>query len=327
MNLQHQASHHLHHSHFISLQPAGVIGDMTDATAAPEFCFLQVSIAGQVQPKPIVVQLRHQNCPKTCQNFIALCNSSKETTSVKRPFPTYRGTLFHRVIENFMVQGGDFEKFDGTGGFSPLFQVFEDEDLKGKHDQAGIVSMANSGRNTNRSQFFVSHVERWEITLKATPHLDGKHVAFGKVVSGMESVYAMVSVEREGDRPVSMQRILISDCGIGQGKSLSSSSSEDEKEKEQTVKQPLSKEHRKRKRHSSIKRKHRRHDKDKQEDDNSLSEDDKDRRRRQRHRHHRESSKKRRTKDYSSSSDDSSTGHGRKHRHRKHDTSRRSKKR
>jgi cyclophilin family peptidyl-prolyl cis-trans isomerase len=124
----------------------------------PEFCFFRVSVAGEVQDRPIVIQLKQQDCPKTCQNFVALC-SSKETTSSKRPFPSYRGTYFHRLIEGFMVQGGDFERFDGTGGYSPLFQVFDDENLRGKHDQAGIVSMANAGKNTNKSQFFVSSID------------------------------------------------------------------------------------------------------------------------------------------------------------------------
>jgi peptidyl-prolyl isomerase G (cyclophilin G) len=111
-----------------------------------------------------------------------------------------------------MVQAGDFERFDGTGGYSPLWgNKFPDENLTGrcsKHDQAGVLSMANSGRDTNGSQFF--------ITLQATPHLDGKHVVFGRVMSGMDSIMKMVQVERDArDRPVSLQKIVIADCGVG----------------------------------------------------------------------------------------------------------------
>jgi cyclophilin family peptidyl-prolyl cis-trans isomerase len=122
---------------------------------SPEFCFLKISIAGQVRKQSVVLQLNVKDCPKTCRNFSALCSSSK-TTSATQPLPSYRGCDFHRIIDGFMVQSGDFEHFNGTGGFSPLYQVFDDEYLNGKHDQAGILSMANTGRNTNKSQFFVS---------------------------------------------------------------------------------------------------------------------------------------------------------------------------
>jgi cyclophilin family peptidyl-prolyl cis-trans isomerase len=199
---------------------------MMEEDIIPEFCFLKVSIAGAIPTAKediIVIQLyRRKECPKTCRNFVALC-SSTEITSRTSPCPRYRGCDFHRIIDGFMVQSGDFERFDGTGGYSPLAVgllnnnnngsggKFDDEDLTGTHhDQAGIVSMANSGKNTNKSQFF--------ITLKATPHLNGKHVAFGKVVSGMKTVMKMLSVERDGrDRPVPMQQVVIYDCGVGRG--------------------------------------------------------------------------------------------------------------
>jgi peptidyl-prolyl isomerase G (cyclophilin G) len=180
----------------------------------PEYCFLQVSIAAS-PPQTIVIQLFVEKCPNTCRNFLALCcgtaASSQERTSRQSPQPTYRASEFHRIIDGFMVQGGDFERFDGTGGYSPIYPggVFQDESFAVKHSHAGIVSMANAGKNTNKSQFF--------ITLKSTPHLDGKHVAFGQVVEGMNAVTDMLTVERQGDRPVPLQRVIITDCGVGRG--------------------------------------------------------------------------------------------------------------
>lgn len=190
-------------------RPVSSPRDDDDGVKIPEFCHLNISIAGEVQTEPIVIKLRPEECPKTCRNFIALC-SSNERTSRRKPHPSYRGCEFHRIIDGFMVQGGDFEKFDGTGGYSPLFgRTFDDENLLASHDCAGVVSMANCGRNRNGSQFF--------ITLRSTQHLDGKHVVFGNVIHGMESVRAMLNAEREGDKPVPLQRIVVQDCSIGRG--------------------------------------------------------------------------------------------------------------
>jgi peptidyl-prolyl isomerase G (cyclophilin G) len=198
----------------IATQRENPVDNMTDtkrdseaAGSVPNRCFFEISIGGEIQPENIVMQLDTKNCPKTSRSFMALCTSSEKTTKTL-PQPTYRGCEFHRVVPGFVVQGGDFERFDGTGGYSPLFgNKFADEYLQGKHDQKGLLSMANSGRNTNGSQFF--------ITLQATPHLDGKHVVFGRVVQGMDTVQRMVNVERDGrDRPVSLQKITIVDCGL-----------------------------------------------------------------------------------------------------------------
>eukprot|EP00536_Pseudo-nitzschia_multiseries_P000070 jgi/Psemu1/177791/e_gw1.2.337.1 len=194
-----------------------------DDEAPPIRCFLRISIGGEILTPDVVIELDTKHRPKTCRSFLSLSSSSsagkQERTSKQSPRPTYRGCEFHRVVPGLCVQAGDWERFDGTGGFSPLYgRNWSDEDRapnnsnsnsnsNNKHDKEGIVSMANAGRpHTNGSQFFV--------TLKPTPHLDGKHVVFGRVVSGMESIRKMEDVERGAkDRPVSLQRIVIEECG------------------------------------------------------------------------------------------------------------------
>ena len=188
------------------------------------FCFLEVSIAGQA-PQRIVLELFRETCPQTCQNFATLCAAPGRTCTSK-PIPAFRGSIFHRIVPQFMVQGGDFEHFNGTGGHAVLTstRTFADESFVIPHDKAGLLSMANKGKNTNGSQFF--------ITLASTPHLNGKHVVFGQVVEGMDVVHKMATdVELEGTKPTAMQKIIIVDCGMGKGgtnSSSSSSSSDDE---------------------------------------------------------------------------------------------------
>ena len=144
----------------------------------------------------IVILLFDDKAPKTVANFVGLASGTKEwvdpKTGEKVKRPLYNGTIFHRVIPGFMIQGGD-PLGNGTGG--PGYR-FEDEfhpDLR--HSKAGILSMANAGANTNGSQFFITH--------QATPNLDGRHSVFGEVVKGQEVVVAIGGVSRDlRDRPI-----------------------------------------------------------------------------------------------------------------------------
>ena len=165
---------------------AAVVG-LSLVLAGPAFAenpkvAIDVSIGGE-PAGTITVELFSDVVPKTAENFRVLCSGEQSEEL------SYAGSPFHRIIPGFMIQGGDFTNGNGTGGKSIYGERFEDENFDLKHTEAGLLSMANAGPNTNGSQFF--------ITVAPTPWLDGKHVVFGKVVDGMEVVETM---EEQGSR-------------------------------------------------------------------------------------------------------------------------------
>merc|ERR1712023_383007 len=151
----------------------------------------------------IEMELYANVVPKTAENFRQLCTGEAGVGKSGKPLH-YKGSTFHRVISTFMCQGGDFTKGNGTGGESIYGEKFDDENFKMKHDTKGLLSMANAGPGTNGSQFFITTTE--------TPHLDGKHVVFGRVVKGYDVVEKIEGCEKgASDKPV--VDVVIADCG------------------------------------------------------------------------------------------------------------------
>lgn len=163
--------------------------------------FFDMSIGGQPAGR-IVMELFSDDVPKTAENFRALCTGEKGIGRSGKPLH-YKGSSFHRVIPQFMCQGGDFTAGNGTGGESIYGEKFADENFKHKHTGEGFLSMANAGSNTNGSQFFLTTIP--------TPWLDGKHVVFGKVVEGMDVVKKIEGVGSQSG--ATRQPVKIEDSG------------------------------------------------------------------------------------------------------------------
>jgi len=163
--------------------------------------FFDITMGGKPAGR-LVMELYNDIVPKTAENFRALCTGEKGMGKQGKPLH-FKNSIFHRIIPDFMCQGGDFTRGNGTGGESIYGEKFPDENFNMKHTQPGMLSMANAGPNTNGSQFFLTTVK--------TDWLDGKHVVFGHVMEGLDILKQMENQGTQSGKPKT--EVKIADCG------------------------------------------------------------------------------------------------------------------
>ena len=184
------------------------------------FCFMKVSIAGEALSEQLVFELFTDLCPQTCRNFLHLCAGDVEEPEPSSPPPSssgtpaplpaplrklsYKGCRFFRIVKEGWVQSGDVVHNKGTGGRSIFGPTFPDECFTVKHDQEGVLGMANNGNDTNASQFY--------ITVKPNSWMDGRYVAFGRVIEGLSVVRSIHELAVHPDQRPTVE-VLITDCG------------------------------------------------------------------------------------------------------------------
>ncbi|KAM0844883.1 hypothetical protein ACQ4PT_056802 [Festuca glaucescens] len=235
--------------------------------------FLDVSIADGPDER-MIFELFADVAPLTAENFRALCTGEKGIGQTTKKPLYYKGSIFHRVIKGFMAQGGDFSNGNGNGGESIYGEQFEDENFVLRHDDRGLLSMANAGRNTNGSQFF--------ITFKPNAHLDRKNTVFGKIILGNDVLKRIELVDVDSSTNMPLAPVRIVDCGeLVDGKSRGSVTTENDKKK---VKSKLSnissddeaneEKHKSRRKKSSKRRKKKRRYSSSESDSLSESESD-----------------------------------------------------
>ena len=185
---------------YLALGLALVMGEPLDTVT--QKAYFDIEIDGKPEGR-IVFGMFGDTVPLTVDNFVKLCTGEMGTGKSGKPLH-YKGSAFHRIIQGFMAQGGDFTLGDGRGGESIYGEKFKDENFNLKHTKPNLLSMANAGPNTNGSQFF--------ITFAATPWLDGRHTVFGEVLEGEDIVRALEAIGSSSGK--TSKKAVIADSGI-----------------------------------------------------------------------------------------------------------------